>query len=439
MQYQAKTSPNYKDLILADRVHGSIYTDPQIFEDEMERIFHRGWVFVGHESEIPNKGDFRARKIGRQPIIFVRGDDDKVRVLMNRCTHRGPLVCPHERGNTRHFTCAYHGWSFRNTGKLMGVPYDDRYDDSFSKDEFNLRPAPRQESYRGFMFASVAATGPSLDEHLGPLVKAEIDVALDLSPVGEIETVAGVHKYGYNGNWKLQLENSVDSYHIPYLHRSYANLVKERTGVDAVATSSSKAPTVVRSLGNGHIAWDFSALGKVNFLNFDDDAGWQAQYQKDMIANHGEERARFLLKRRFAHVAIFPNVVLIANQIRMIRPIAVDKTEVFLSPTLLKGVPPEMTELRLRGHESFYGPAGGGATDDLEVFERMTAGLQADVDPWILMSRGMGREYTDGTGALAGQVTDELSNRAILHHWQKMMIAGAHAGLNVVPEVRRHA
>ena len=81
-------------LVRDDRVHGTIYTDPAIFEEEMERIFHRGWVFVGHEGEIPSPGDYRTCRLGRQPVIFVRGADGAVRVLMNRCTHRGTVVCP---------------------------------------------------------------------------------------------------------------------------------------------------------------------------------------------------------------------------------------------------------------------------------------------------------------------------------------------------------
>ena len=90
---------SYDDLVLPDRVHSRVYTDAAVFDDEIERIYHRGWAYLGHESEIPEPGDYRTRDVGRQPLLFVRGADREVRALMNRCSHRGAVVCPYERGN----------------------------------------------------------------------------------------------------------------------------------------------------------------------------------------------------------------------------------------------------------------------------------------------------------------------------------------------------
>jgi len=135
-----------------------------------------------------------------------------------------------------------------------------------------------------------------------------------------------------------------------------------------------------------------------------------------------------VLSRGAAHVAIFPNLVIIASQLRVIRPVSVDETEVFIYPTLLKDAPSEVNEERLRRHESFYGPAGGGATDDLEVFERVTEGLRADLDPWILLRRGHGQEKVETDGTQVAQITSELSNRAILGHWKELMLADRQRG-----------
>jgi phenylpropionate dioxygenase-like ring-hydroxylating dioxygenase large terminal subunit len=428
---------DFGSLVDEHRAHGSIYTDPAIFDAELDRIFHRGWVYVGHESEVPGRGDFCLRPIGRQPVIMVRGDDDEVRVLMNRCPHRGAQVCVLERGNAKGFACAYHGWSFGNTGRLIGVPKREGYGDTFRKEDFGLRPAPRVEKYRGLVFACLHADAPPLDEHLGPLAKAEINVAFDLSPAGRIEVNAGIHKYGYDGNWKLQLENSVDGYHLNYLHRAYMQIMAQRDGsaVARIGAEASEART--RSLGNGHVAWDFRPLsaspGGNPVAGPPTTARWRKDYEESLIEARGRKRAADLIAAGAAHILIFPNLVMLAAQIRTIRPIAVDRTEVFLYPTLLGSVPEEVNRERLRKHESFYGPAGGGATDDLEVFERINTGLRATVDPWINISRGLQRQKSEPDGSLVCNITDELGSRAILHHWRDAMTARDSAASSAAP------
>ena len=111
--------PRCDVLIHDDRIHNSLYTDARVFEDELERIFYRGWVFIGHESEVPRPGDFLTRVIGRQPVILVRGKDGSFSVLLNRCAHRGSTVCTVEQGNAKVFTCPYHGWTYDLAGSLL--------------------------------------------------------------------------------------------------------------------------------------------------------------------------------------------------------------------------------------------------------------------------------------------------------------------------------
>src|SRR5215831_19072070 len=171
---------DYDALVKDDRVHGLVYTDPTIFEEEMDKIFSRGWVYVGHAGEIPNPGDFRLRSIGRQSVIMVRADDGQVQLLMNRCAHRANAVCQVERGNAKMFRCAYHGWTYRTNGELASVTYADRYDASFRKENFGLRKAPRMDIYRGFVFGSLSPVGMTLDDHLDPQVKEQLDLFIDL-------------------------------------------------------------------------------------------------------------------------------------------------------------------------------------------------------------------------------------------------------------------
>jgi phenylpropionate dioxygenase-like ring-hydroxylating dioxygenase large terminal subunit len=390
-----QTTIDYNALVKADRIHGSVYTDPQIYEEEMDMIFQRGWVYVGHDSEIPNPGDFRATTIGRQPVIMVRDDAGQVRLLLNRCTHRANAVCQVERGNTSKFRCAYHGWTFRTNGDLASVTYQDRYDASFRKEDYGLRKVPRVDSYRGLIFGSLSPVGISLDEHLGQPAKEQIDLFIDLSPVGELDVTAGVHKYGYRANWKFQVENSMDGYHPNFVHQTFFANIQRRTGVKLTDMFNSGSIALTRDLGNGHVMLDYRPYNRAKASGLRAatmPTPWGQAYQAAMAAKHGAERAKEVLTAGGTHMLVFPNLVLLGVQIRVIRPITVDQTEVFLYPALLKGVPEEVNSARLRAHEAFYGPAGGGATDDLEMFERNQLGLKAQLDPWLLLSRGLGQE-----------------------------------------------
>jgi len=418
---------DYNEFVKEDRIHGRVYTDPQIYEEELENIFHRGWVYVGHASEIPTPGDFRLRRMGRQTVIMVRDEDGQVQLLLNRCTHRANAVCQVERGNTNAFRCAYHGWSFGTNGELKGVSYRDRYPASFQKADYNLRKVPRVGIYRGFVFGSLSPVGLSLDDHLGPRVKEQIDLVVDLSPVGELDVTAGVHKYGYRANWKFQIENSMDGYHPNFVHQTFFTNIQHRTGRKLTDLFTSSSPAQTRDFGNGYVMLDFRPYNNAKsslWRAVNPEVRQKEPYIEAMITRYGTERATELLTTAGTHILVFPNLVLIGVQIRVIQPIKVDETEVFLYPTFLQGVPEEVNVARLRGHESFYGPAGGGATDDLEMFERNQMGLRSQVDPWLLLARGLGQETQDEDGTLVGQVTDEVTQRGIWRQWKKMMTQG---------------
>jgi phenylpropionate dioxygenase-like ring-hydroxylating dioxygenase large terminal subunit len=160
-----------RQLVRPDRVHRSIYADPAVFEIEMERLFGRAWLFVGHESQVAQPGDFHCTRLGRQPVIMVRGGDGAVRVLHNRCAHRGAQVCTDESGSAKHFRCGYHGWTYGTDGRLVSVPRREGYGAEFEGEAkgLGLAPVARTDSYRGFVFASLAAEGPPLAEWLGPV------------------------------------------------------------------------------------------------------------------------------------------------------------------------------------------------------------------------------------------------------------------------------
>lgn len=413
------------DMVQESWVHSDIYTSKDIFELEMENIFHKTWMFVGHESELPNPGDYRVTTLGRQSAIFVRGNDNQVRVLMNRCRHRGMAVCVEDAGNTKNFTCWYHGWVYDTTGACRDVPGVEAYGSSFDKADFALTPAPRIDSYRGFVFASLSPNGVSLDEHLGH-VKKYLDITVEASPLGEIDVSAGVQRTKYKGNWKYI---GMDGYHPYYTHNVILQQWKRKNaGLGEIMPKhdplSDEAGNTL-DLGNGHVMLDYHP-GKYreidNYLKTLKTKSGGEEYIASMYDAYGEEKARDLLAwAGDPHAGIYPNLQLINVQIRIIQPIAPDETEVLMFPMLLKGVPDGINEWRLRQHESFYGPSSSGSPDDAEIFERNQLGLSASVNPWLFLGRGLERQETDENGIIKGKASDEVTQRGQLRAWKKMM------------------
>ena len=266
---------DYKALVQDDRIHASLYTDPRIFADEMDRIFHTGGVFVGHDSEIPGAGDFVTRSLGREPVIMVRGQDGAVAVLVNRCMHRGTLLCPADRGSVRTFACPYHGWTYDLAGTLLGVPYPGGYG-SFDKSAHGLARAPRVASYRGFVFASLSATGPTLVEHLGAATRL-IDRSCDLAPDGEVALTAGWVKHRCAANWKMLPENDSDGYHLGFVHSALFRSI--RTQYQRVVGEERSIKAVIRAWGQGHIEIDWSPGYQASFE-------WLGNASGDAVADY---------------------------------------------------------------------------------------------------------------------------------------------------------
>ena len=232
-------------LIKNDKVHGSLYTDPAIFAEELQKIWYRTWVFVGHESEVSQPGDYVRKRLGLQDVIMTRDRDGGIHLLLNRCAHRGNQVCDDAKGNSATFRCPLHGWTYRNTGELIGFPFFKGY--GGRKLDLAMGRVPRVESYEGFVFGSFAEDGPSLVEHLGAAA-GEIDRLVRLSPQGRVELTAGWLQHETNANWKLLAENETDGYHPQFVHGSIFGV----TGSTIGPLYSDASTAVTRDLGNGH-------------------------------------------------------------------------------------------------------------------------------------------------------------------------------------------
>src|SRR5262249_2751635 len=151
---------------------------------EQERIFARSWLYVGHDSEVLEPGDYRRRMVAGRPLFLGGGRDRFIGVLINSCLHRGALVCRPDAGNASAFQCFYHGWSYDTAGKLIGVPDAEGYSAEFNSREQELVSPPHVDSYRGMYFVNFGKSVPSLRDHLGN-APGLIDLTMDSAePLG---------------------------------------------------------------------------------------------------------------------------------------------------------------------------------------------------------------------------------------------------------------
>ena len=415
-----RPGPDYPGLIRPDRVHGSLYTDPRVFADELARIWYRTWVYVGHESEVRQPGDYVRKSLGLQDIIMTRGADGRVRLLLNRCAHRGNLVCEAERGHAKSFRCPYHGWTYKNTGELIGFPFNQGYGGKGTIEaELSLASVPRTGSHQGFVFGSMAADGPSLAEHLGEAA-AELDRLARLSPEGKVELTAGWLKHRTRANWKLLAENETDGYHPQFVHGSIFSV----TGSPIGALYSDKSTAVTRNLGHGHSENDL----RPEFRRIGEPMRWfgttQARvpgYVARMREAYGEAAEQILIEGA-PHVMVFPNLFVAEIQVFVIQPVSAMECVQNSTAVQLAGAP-ELNRRMISQSVGSVGPAGMLLADDTEMYERNQRGVAMLRPEWLDLRRGLHRERTDERGLKVGTATDETAMRGFWAHYLSLMEA----------------
>ncbi|MEU9823332.1 aromatic ring-hydroxylating oxygenase subunit alpha [Pseudonocardia alni] len=417
------TGATAADLVRADRVAGRLYTDPELFELEMTRIFERAWVWVAHTSELPGPGTFKSTHVGRQPVIVTRDRKGEIRTLLNRCRHRGASVCEKPQGRANGFTCPYHAWSYGLDGALRGVPYPDGYEGVLEKRDLSLRRL-RTESYGGMVFATLDPDAEPLETFLGD-ARLWIDRFMKQGG-GYPVKVLGRHRFTFRGNWKIQLENTTDGYHFPIVHRSWMASVDAET---ADMMSFMTDPTAVtHDLGHGHSVMQM--VPAHSDLDADDGSEpLQARFDglvAELSATLDPAAVRKVVRAMHGtgfNLNLFPNVSLSAAFFRVLRPVAVDET-VIEHVAIGPDGPPELDAVnraRLRIHEHFQGPFGFGTPDDAEGWDRVQRGAAAAPDMPILINRGSAREKADADGHPTAHVTDETGMRAAYGRWKEMM------------------
>jgi p-cumate 2,3-dioxygenase alpha subunit len=400
------------------RVARAAYVDPGMHSQEMEAVFSRCWLFVGHDTEIPKPNDFVTRTIAGRPVIFLRDREGQIRCFLNVCPHRGAQLVRHKSGSMRAFNCIYHGWGFENTGRNVHIAERDTYAPGFDKPGCNdMVGVPRFEQYRGLWFLNFDPQAISLDEYLGA-AKDYVDIIFDQAEEG-MRVVGEAQEYSARANWKLLSENSTDILHVATLHPTYLDLIRTNSAGTMVRRARQIGASV--DLGNGHTVVEREASYGRPIARWIPIWGEEARVEIEGIrarldAKYGVERANRM--SNFArNVLIFPNLVIndiMSVTLRTFQPTAVNYMEISvwaIAPAEEVGKP--AMSRRLTNFLEFLGPAGFATPDDIEAFEscQRAYGNYREA-PWNDFSKGMN---------LPPDPTDELPQRIFWLEWQRRM------------------
>lgn len=418
--------------IMIDR---EIFTDPEVFELEMKYIFERNWIYLAHESQIAKPNDFLTTHIGRQPVLLMRSRDGEIQCFINACSHRGARLCRAKSGNRKTHTCPFHGWTYSSNGDLLDVTDEANggYPEGFDRSTLGLQPVARVESYRGFIFASLCADVQSLPDYLAGS-KAFIDLFVDQSPTGDLEILRGTTRYTYPGNWKLQAENGLDGYHIGSVHANYFMTVMRRlTGESTNDTKAFDFSKWSQTKG-GFISFDHGhQVLWATYANFKDRPNFALRdwYEKE----YGPIKAEWM-NGRLRNMLLYPNVFLMdqtSTQMRIIRPIAVDQTEITTYCIAPVGESAQARAVRIRQYEDFFNASGMATPDDLTEFENSQIGfghgpgrhndLSRGATRWVRGDNGIGEGLELDAVMTSSDIADEGLYLAIQEDWLERMKA----------------
>ena len=398
-----------------------IFADREIYELERERLFARCWLYLGHECEVPNPGDFVMRYMGEEPVILCRDLAGRLRAHLNLCRHRGNRVCRADRGNTKLFTCSYHGWSYGTDGQLALVPMIDAFK-GLDREKWGLIPVAQIDSYKGLIFATFDAEAPKLTEYLGDMAWY-LDILVDRRDGGT--EVSGPHRWLLDANWKTAAENfGGDGYHITSTHGSAREL-----GVDTTTSQTRQWNKGCQiSCGNGHIL--------VSWITPPDSGPWFAQPDDQLVAymkEHAEEIENRLGAKRARQIApsagtVFPNLSVhwLTRTIRVWQPRGPDKMEIWSWAIVDKAASAKIKDVMRFVSQFRFSPSGVFEQDDMDNWIQVTSAARSLIGRRHPANYQMSGNEPPLDIDLPGTVTSRFSDNnqlSLYMHWAKMLQA----------------
>lgn len=373
------------------QVHSDIFADPQIFELEQKHIFGKTWCFLALESQLSKPNDYISTYIGTTPVLVMRDGKGRIGAFLNICRHKGAVLCRKDSGNSKFIVCNYHGWAYTTAGKSADIKdvQGGCYPPSFETADHNLLPVARMEVYKGLIFGCLSPDVAPLAEHLGEL-RTFLDFAMEQGPQG-MEFIPGRITYTFNANWKLQMDNGTDFYHLTSTHPSFMEVVQRRENENVGNTEAKMFDWSKRLTQNGG-SFGFKNGHTVVWLN-------QPQPERRPVFSRLEEvrerlghsHAEWMLKLR--NITVFPNMQIAdatSLLLRTFRPIAPNKTEMRVYCMAPIGEDAEVRAFRLRQFEDFFNVSGFATPDDTTVYEDCQIGFAAGRGGWMQgYQRGM--------------------------------------------------
>lgn len=420
-----------------------IYSDLELFELEKRRVFGKAWMFLAHESEIPEPGDYVVRRIIHDSFIVCRDEQGEVRVLFNMCLHRGMQLCRSERGNTSHFRCPYHAWTYKNTGELTGVPFhQDAYggEEGLRRRGVSLLPAPRVGVYAGLIFGSLSADGLSLQDYLGGF-RFYLDLYLQQSVEGA--EMRGPQRFVVKSNWKIGAENFAgDTYHTPHTHASVVDInlfsaPKARKRKEGALYFAGAGGGTTYKLPTSDFRENLLSIGYPDEMIDRMDQAWGPEH-KAMVGDAGfmPSAATALPNLSFVHnwpIVSEDGLVAPFVSVRLWQPISATATEVFSWFAVDRNAPQWYKDASYKAYLMCFGSSGMFEQDDVENWTSITHMAKGQMAERLNLHSRMG--LTRGGETLTPPIEwpgpgraftgfGEYNQRDLLRLWCDLLAAG---------------
>jgi len=422
-------------LVRPDEIHRDVYLDRELFDLEMEQLWRHSWIYVGHDSQVPNAGDFYTTQLAREPVIMIRGADGLVRVLPNRCAHKGTRLATAVHGKCVGglLRCPYHGWTYRLDGKIRTIPLKSGYDGTAFEQSEAARGLREISSvnYRGFVFARLSASGPDFETYFGESLSS-IDNMVERSPQGRLEVAGGVLRYLHDCNWKLFVENLNDAMHPMVAHESSAGTAKK---IWEASGPAGPPPMVIEQFApfvNGYDFFDkmgvkvFANGHSYTGVNFSIHSQYSqvGEYERRMEEAYGAERARHILGEVRHNTVYYPSLTIkgAIQAIRVARPLAVDQTLIESWTFRLVGAPEALLARTTTYSRLINSPTSVVGHDDLHCYRSIQEGLAGGGD-WVSLHRNHSPTEAVSAAGTYG-ATNEVPMRSQFRAWAEFMTLG---------------